>query len=223
MDYAKLLTGLIDEMREGLQYKRFSTPVKVLAFIGTLPLILSFILSTVFYGIILFFHKALSAPVAYLQSWLKGQKDDIHHATQAVLYFVCMPFIFFLQVLLSINALMFFVVWFFMMLDGYLLTFGGIRWQPFISDATYGDSQDTYECKPDATVASTLIGCIFGVFVLWIIGTVVSFFIDDFNTYQIITDFVRIVWLVYLALVVIVNPIVFRKVKTTSPHTSIDN
>lgn len=139
MDYISHLNGLKKEFIEAGK-TRYSSMNKFLSFLLTLifiPMRVGFFFGRLFYWFTWFFFKALSSPVDYLQSWLKGQKDDVHHATQAVIYFVCLPFIFCQQVLLAFSAMSFFFQWFGLMLSAYIMTLGAVRWQPVISDAKF--------------------------------------------------------------------------------------
>lgn len=141
MDYLKLLNGLKEEFLEAGRARYKSLPV-ILRLIFTLifiPLRVSFFFARIAYWFTWFFFKAIAAPVDYLQNWLKGQKEGVAHATQAVLYFVCMPTIFGQQVILALNSFAFFFQWFGLMLSAYILTLGAVRWQPVISEAEFND------------------------------------------------------------------------------------
>ncbi len=217
MNYSLLLSNLIAEMKEGTQYKRIPNTIRWLLIIAMIPLIVSFVFLSVLYYIQLFFFKALSAPAEYLHSWLKGQKDEVKHATQAVIYFLCIPFIFFLQILLSLSSVAFFFSWFFLMLNGYLLTLGGIRWQPFITDATFEPHEITVT-KPQQTVAVVFSCCIFGVSVIIVLFIILGLIgLADVETF--VTFFNAIYWVGVL----LVNPILFKVEKKPSADMTIVN
>ena len=139
MDYMKLLHDLKNEFFAANK-ERYENMNKVLAFILTIffiPMRVGFFFARIGYWFTWFFFRAISAPIYYLQWWMKGQKDEVKHATQAVLYLVCLPYIFFQQVILSLNALSFYFQWFGLMLSAYIMTLGKVRWQPVISDAQF--------------------------------------------------------------------------------------
>ena len=139
MDYLKLLNDLKKEFFEAGKAK-YNSMNKFLALVLTIvfiPMRVGFFFARLFYWFTWFFFKALSAPVDYLQNWLKEQKDDVKHATQAVMYVVCLPFIFSQQILLAFNSFAFFFQWFGLMLSAYIMTLGAVRWQPVISDAEF--------------------------------------------------------------------------------------
>lgn len=139
MDYMKLLHDLKNEFFAANK-ERYENMNKVLAFILTIffiPMRVGFFFARIVYWFTWFFFRAISAPIDYLQRWMKGQKDEVKHATQAVLYLVCLPYIFFQQVILSLNAVSFYFQWFGLMLSAYIMTLGKVRWQPVISDAQF--------------------------------------------------------------------------------------
>ena len=110
MDYLKSLRGLKKEFFEAnaAKYNEMHIVPKFLLTIIFIPLRISFFFARLGYWITWFFFKCLSTPVDYLQNWLKQQQEGIHPASQAVLYFCCIPTIFFQQVLLALNAFSFF-------------------------------------------------------------------------------------------------------------------
>ena len=137
MNYSALIKGLVAEMKQGKRLAKMSTPVKIILIIILIPFIVGFALSKFAYAVTLFFYKMISAPAEYLQNWLTSQKDGVQHATQAVMYAVCLPTIFGLQVMLSFNAFAFYFQWFFLQIQAYIVTLGGITWQPYITDAKF--------------------------------------------------------------------------------------
>lgn len=214
MDYSKLINSLTAEMKKGIQYKRIPQPFKALLIVAMIPLIVSFVLSKFIYSVTLFFYKMISAPAEHLHRWLKDQKDEVHHATQAVMYFVCLPYIFLLQVLLSLNAFAFYFQWFFLMLQGYLLSLGGIKWQPIITEASFEDEACEGELKPDLNIVNVFACVAFATFALCVLIPIITRYINPFEHYKLYIFFAktgRIVKLVHAALICIVNPILFKK------------
>ena len=137
MDYSKLIKDLTAEMKKGKTYKALPIALRIIFIILFIPLILSFLLSKLIFWFTIFFYKMLAAPAEHLHKWLTSQKDDVQHLTQAVMYIVCLPVIFGFQVALSFNAIAFFFQWFGIQIVAYILTLGGTRWQPFITEATF--------------------------------------------------------------------------------------
>lgn len=139
MDYLKVLRSLKKEFKEAgkAKYESLNIVVRILLTIIFIPLRISFFFSRLFFWFTWFFFKGLAAPVDYLQTWLRKEKEGIAHATQAVLYFVCMPTIFSQQVLLAFNSFSFYFQWFGMMVVAYIMTLGAVRWQPVVTEATF--------------------------------------------------------------------------------------
>ncbi len=73
----------------------------------------------------------------HLQRWLDSKKDGVEHATQVVIYFVCLPTIFSQQILLAFASFAFYFQWFGLVLGAYIMTLGAVRWQPVITEATF--------------------------------------------------------------------------------------
>lgn len=213
MDYAKLVKSLIAEVKKGGQYARIPNPFKIFALVAMIPVAVLFVVSVVAYWVTLFFYKMISAPAEYLHQWLKGQKDDVQHATQAVMYFVCLPTIFSLQILLSLSAISFYIQWFFMMVWGYLLSLGAVKWQPFLNEAKFDDADDACAFAPSDTVAIVYSCVALGVLAVWLVMTILGDHIE-FKTYKDMLGYFKAVnifrW-VYLAVVMVVNPILFKR------------
>ena len=139
MNYSALLNGLSNEVKNNSKLKKMNIVVRILLTIIFIPLFISFFFAKLFFWFTMFFFKMLAAPAEYLGRWLTDQKDGVQHATQAVMYFVCLPTIFGLQVVLSFNTFAFYLQWFGLQIQAFILTLGGARWQPFITEATFED------------------------------------------------------------------------------------
>ena len=118
MDYLKLLQGLKKEFFEAgkAKYKSINIIARFLLTIIFIPVRIGFFFARIGYWLTWFFFKCLATPVDYLQAWLKTQQEGIHPASQAVLYFCCIPVIFAQQVMLAFAAFSFFFQWFGMIL-----------------------------------------------------------------------------------------------------------
>ena len=139
MDYLKLLTGLKNEFfaANKEKYGSLNIILRLLFTIIFIPLRIGFFFARLGYWFTWFFFKCFATPVDYLQAWLKKQQEGIHPASQAVLYFCCIPTIFAQHILLAFAAFSFFFQWFGLMLSAYIMTLGAVRWQPVISEAQF--------------------------------------------------------------------------------------
>ena len=211
MNYSALLHGLIAEMKQGAQYKRIPQPFNVFLIIGMIPMILAFIAQSIAYRVQVFFFKALSAPAEYLHKWLRGQKDEVGNLTQAVMYFVCLPYIFFLQSLLALASLGFFFSWFGLQVTAYLLTLGGIRFQAYVSDATFAEEEACeHVCTPEDKVAIIFVCVVFGALALNFLLGFVADMVNSYKALKTVYDLRSLLNLVYWGAVVVINPILFH-------------
>ncbi len=218
MDYSKLINQLTAEMKKGIQYKRLPLLFRIFAIIAVAPIIVTFILSKLLYWVTLFLYKMISSPAEYLHQWLKDQKDEVQHATQAVMYWICLPFIFSLQILLSLNAISFYIQWFFIMIQAYLLTLGGIKWQPFITEATFEEDAE-YDLQPKPLFANIFSCAAFGSLAFYVIFAIITSSLltavnngtCNFEVFKAFSDITTVFSKIYAILIFIVNPILFKK------------
>lgn len=209
MNYSKLVKQLTAEMKKGVQYKDIPKVFKIFLIIAMIPLIVSFVISKLVFGISLFVYRIIAAPADYLNKWLKAEKSDVMHLTQAVMYLVAFPTIFGLQVILSLNSVFFFLQWFGMMIQAYLLTLGGIKWQPFLTEAEFGGEEAEYVTKPNRLIKIIFACIVFGAAALWVLLTLISL-IAKGNFLIFISGFAAFIAVVYWIFVAIVNPCVFK-------------
>lgn len=205
MNYQQQIKNLLAEAREGLRYNEMSTGTRVLTIIAMLPIYALACISIAFYYVTLFLYNALLSPVSYLESWLEDRQDKVQHATQAVLYFICIPFIFFNRVLMSFMSFSFYFQWFGLQIVIYLATLGGIKWQPSINETSFEDCY--YELKPGeaGTMVFTILA--FGSFALYLL----LFLIVNVGEVFELSTFCNLIGYLYSIMIFIVNPIVFRK------------
>lgn len=217
MDYSALVKQLTLEMKKGVQYKRMDKPFRILTVIAMIPLIVAFVLSKLGFWFTLFFYKMLSSPADALHKWLRDQKDDVQHATQAVIYLVCLPAIFGLQLLLAACSFTFFVQWFVLMIEGYLLSLGGIKWQPFVTEASFGEDA-AVDYKPGKIGAMVFSGVAIGSVALGILFSAVTALValiapEAVTAYGVIGAIAGIFYGIYWLTIVIVNPIMFKRIE----------
>ena len=184
MNYSALLRSLLNEAFEQKQYQLLTPAVRFLAFLGILPFFLVSFFCVVAFEVYTFSFKIFSASVNYLEEWLKEARRDVQHATEAVLYYVTIPFIFLMHVFLSFFAGAFFLMWFFLQCALYITTLGGIRWQPYINDATF-KKEDDFVMTSSVTASITIASILFALgaisFLLGI-ASIDSSDLDEANT-----------------------------------------
>ncbi|MBO5313501.1 MAG: hypothetical protein J6B29_05995 [Clostridia bacterium] len=220
-----LTKSLVKEALMGIQYKRLPMALRVLAIITLSPFFLAQILTVAFVHSLGFIYNLISAPVEYLEFWQRERKDEVKHATQCVIYLVSTPFIFFLRIMLAFFAPLCYMVWLFLMAVTYIITLGGVRWQPTLNKASY-DETFTWSLKPSVGLAKAFVIVDFVCVALAIFfkliyevilalannGTLeVTEGLVDFHNF--INDGVTAMIAIYLVLSLVVNPILFRKKK----------
>lgn len=140
MNYAKLLKQLTTEMKtKNARWSKMKKGLKIFLIIVFIPFIVSFILSKIVFWLTMFFYQLLGAPAGHLHHWLHAEKDVVQPAAQAVLYLICMPVVFGLQVVLSLASFLFYVEWFVLQIIAFIVTLGGSKFQPFINEATFDE------------------------------------------------------------------------------------
>ena len=177
MNYTKKITGLLKEATQFAQYKRLPAFNKYGMAVCLLPLIIYDLYLIACYFVAAFVLKGLSTPVEVLHSFVKKERNAVRHATEAVLYAVTMPFIFLYNIVLAMFSFYFYILWFLIMVVTYVVTMGGIKWQPFITEAEF-DGNYNYEVKPGDARAKKLtfipVVCLIVVIVLAIVSFVLS-------------------------------------------------
>ena len=106
MNYSKLLSQLTKEMKTKVaRWDKMKKGLKIFLIIVFVPFIASFIINKICFWLTMFVYQLLGAPADHLHKWLRAEKDEVKHATQAVLYAICLPVVFGLQVVLSLASL----------------------------------------------------------------------------------------------------------------------
>ena len=139
MDYHAPIKGLIREARLGVRFKNMSPVVKIIVKILLIPFIIITFFSIAYYYITLFFFKAFASPIQYLHNIIKNEAKEVKHASQFAIYWLTFPYIFALYVIQSFTAFSFFFLWFGCMLNTYIVTLGGVKFQPFLLDVKYSE------------------------------------------------------------------------------------
>ena len=233
MNYSQLLKNFGREVASKIQYKHIGSPFKVFAAIATIPFWIAYAFMFCAQYVYLFTYNAVASCVDYLEAWVKDTKKSVNQLTEAVIYLVTTPVIFGIRCFLSLFSIGFYFMWFFTMCYAYIATLGGIRWQPFISNAKFGPSiKSTPTTKKGAGAAISIIGFSLVVLAIFIaiLGAMIgasangSFNYNDVNAYQrylsliavstALTSFSGILFYGYFLFMIIAVPVGFKKVVT---------
>lgn len=206
MNYSALFSNLRKEIFTQPQYKNLNPGARVLAVIAAIPFILCYLSLLLSAYVTIFAFNCLASSVDYLEGWVKETKKDINQWTEPVLYFVTMPQIFFMRSILSAFSISFYILWFYMMCFAYIATFGGIRWQPFISYAQFDEGIEIKHTTAPGTAkrvtvtAGVLYILMFLMFIVGAIAEESAFFTIG-----------GIVGALYILIMLFIVPAVFKK------------
>ena len=215
MNYSALQKNLFSEVFSGKQYALLPPAIRVLAFIGMLPFIIIAFSYTISYAIYNFIFNVLSAGVAYLENWVHEERRSVKPATEAVLYFITAPTIFFMQVLLSLFAIAFFFIWFFLQCVLYIATLGGIRFQPYINHASFGKVTDGFTASSNPVallVVSVIAFSLYALYFIFIFAALLGAY--DLGAVAVV------IYIFYLLFVLIAIPVCARKKAGTDADAS---
>ncbi len=220
MDYSIQFKNFLDEVFSCKQYKKLAPGFKVFGFVAVLPFIIWSASIAIWHSVLIFFYKLSTASVEYLEQWVKKTKEGVCNLTEAVLYLVTMPYIFFNYIFLSFLSMMFFISWFSMQCTFYIATLGGIRWRPYITQLDGDDSIDSYMVTTNQTAAGVDIIILTCLYILnWILAFV--FILAGFNPDILLVIFA--IGSIYSLTAVISIPIIFRKTKIGNTHSPSTN
>lgn len=223
MDYTKLLRDLLKEATQFEQYKRLGVLSQILATICMLPIIAIDLVLIAQFFVIDFILKGLSAPFEILHQFVKKERGEVRHATEAVIYAITLPFLFIYHIYIALFSFYFYLSWFLIMVFTYLATLGGIRWQPFIMDAKFDGERDQYIYMPYEDVAGLLIFVNFAAIIAYFVFIFLGRYSTEHEVYLLYTACSSLSWFVYWFMLLIVTPIAFRKIKKIDKSNAKDS
>ena len=203
MNFGVPIAGLIKEAKRGIRFKELSSGKKGLLIFGLVPLIISAFCSIASYYVLLFFYKGLASPLEYLHNVIKKEAKEVKHAAQFALYWLTFPFVFGLYVLQSFVAILFYFQWFTVMINVYLVTLGGVKFQPFIMETDY-ETEVNWKLSPSklGTIIYTYV--LFGLYLLSYVGVAVVVIENEVSLLSVSV-------LLITVMLTLVNPLLFKK------------
>ena len=210
--YQTAINGLISEARKGVRFQEMNKTTKVLLIIGLVPLIVSTFLLVATHYILLFLYKGFAAPIDFLNKVVKDESKDIEHSSKFAIYWLVIPVISFFYVLQSFVAFVFYFHWFVLIVNMYLVTLGGVRFQPLIMDATYPEDENVryYFAPGDTGVKVFMILLIIFDVLTAINGLFTVGIIEPYEVYE-LYEFTSLGLIGVFVMLFIVNPILFKK------------
>lgn len=114
------------------QYRRLGLLLSIFAYIATAPLIvLGFVWAGIFY-IVATINKFITMLLDFLKTFLHTEKENMHFAVQIVIYLICLPVIFVLEIFAALISLLVGIIYFNVTIIMFIATLAGITFQPFI-------------------------------------------------------------------------------------------
>lgn len=132
MDLFSIYKDLVKETLLFKSLKGLTVAKRVLCIIVLSPFIALYTAMLLVYGAIVTLYRMFNGHLNFIHDFIKKERGEIRHATEAVVYLIAFPWIFFCKVLLAIITFILMFVHFSTSLVGYIATFGGIRFCPFM-------------------------------------------------------------------------------------------
>ena len=213
MNYHSLIKSLVAEAKSGLQFKRMNPVLKVFVKIALIPLFVLAFLGVCGFYLTLFLYKAISSPLDHLHKVVKGEGKEVKHATQFAVYWISWPCLFILYLFQAAMAITFYFQWFFVMLTVYLATLGGVKWQPFLMDASY-PNEESYVVQPGqgGIITFLVFTLVFYSFISSGVMLCLDEYFAEFGSVVAVLGFLGVNVMLF-----IVNPACFKKRKVEAP------
>lgn len=201
MNFIEKINSLLKEALTFKQYKRMNVALRIFAGILMFPsYVVCFALTLVYY-IFAIFHKLISLPAEILEKFYKNQSRDVHYITEAVIYLICLPFVFLLRIELAFLSFFLGVYYFILNIALQIASLNGITFKPFIIE----DVERDYSPLPKMPVLNGLTFVL--VCYLFLIASAITIFAAP-----IAAVFIVFIYAVLYVVFVIVYPIcVFKK------------
>ncbi len=145
MNYFEKMNSLVKEAFTFKQYKRLNIVIRIIVFIFTLPLLITTLVSTGLYYLLVVGYKFFSMPYDVLKKFLDEELKEMHFVPQTAIYLVCLPFVFGLKVGLAFFSLWIGISYFGLTISYYIYSLAGITFKPFILDEVERDYTTNYK------------------------------------------------------------------------------
>lgn len=153
MDYNKKLIELLKEAKSFVQYKRLPFILRIFWILTMCPLMVYTAFLIAAYFIYSFIYKGLCAPLDSLCSFMTKQREGAKDMTDAAICLGSTPIIALYKLGISVYAIGFHLLWFPIMLLTYISTLGGVKWQPYVNDATFNNNLASLTPAPSKKTA----------------------------------------------------------------------
>ena len=135
IDYLKKMSALLQEAFKLKKYKAMPKALAVFCFILMTPIVAASFLVTAFFSFFAFAFAVISSPVKYLHEIVHVEGKEVKHATQAIVYLISWPFVFFLYALMSFLMLLLLPTYALLSFLCYVWSLGGFKFHLFPNQA----------------------------------------------------------------------------------------
>lgn len=161
MDLFKKFLDLVNESLHCKSYKELAIVKRILCIIALVPFIALYVVALLVYWLFAIIYKCAYDLLEYVHALIQKERAEVRHATEVVIYIFAFPVILTMKLFNAFLALVLMVIHFFASSVGYVATFGGIKFSPFIFDCVdrYEEKAFVKHCKA-AVIVFIVIGLV---------------------------------------------------------------
>ena len=174
-----VITNTIKEFFQFKQFKRIPLALAIIAGILLSPFLIIFTSMIPIFYIFDFVIRLIAAPSDYLTKCIRNEGNS--NAVKCVVYLVGYPMVFIFKIAISFVYIEVFVLYFFFQLFGFIYGCGGIKFQPYIFDASMDCSRHLKGKASTSTIVAISIVCVS--LLASYIGAIIGVAIDN-NSYS---------------------------------------
>lgn len=163
MDLFNIFKDFVKETVQFKSFKKLNIVLRIPCFIVLLPFIALYSAMLIAYLVIATIYKVLHSIFDYLYIFVHREGKIVKHATQAIIYLIGFPLLFALKVLYGVIAFPLFIFHFIVSPVGYIATFGGIKYSPFMYEPVdrFGSKEFPKHC-----IAAVIVFVVLGLVLL---------------------------------------------------------
>lgn len=145
MNYFQKMNDLIKETVLFKQYRRLNIVLRILALLlMALSIVLGFVFAGIFY-VVATIYKFIIMPLDFLKLFMHNEKENMHFGVQMIIYLICLPIIFLLEIMSTFAMLQVALIYFSTTIIIYIASLAGITFKPFILDDVKRDFNTDYQ------------------------------------------------------------------------------
>ena len=107
---------------------------RILCIIAVAPFIALYTLMLLVYAAIAVVYRFACDILEYVHAFIKNERTGVRHATELFIYILAFPLVFAMKLINAVIVVVLMIVHFLVSMIGYVATFGGIKFRPFLFD-----------------------------------------------------------------------------------------